>query len=162
MYIYENHLFNFYKYHYITNVSVLIMQNLLDILKSLIWLLFWKTKWLLIDNFCQGRIYAPPPFFFLFNSKKKSTYPILQRQSPEILPSIVKQRSKLNRFSESFWSIWMELPHIYTTKVNKQHVQLTEIITKMIIHIGCYIGELTSNANNTLFYMVVSRKIKIR
>lgn len=56
----------------------------------------------------------------------------------------------------------MELPHIYTTKVNKQHVQLTEIITKMIIHIGCYIGELTSNTNNTLFYMVVSRKRKIR
>lgn len=157
MYIYENHLFNFYKYHYITNVSVLIMQNLLDILKSLIWLLFWKTKWLLIDNFCEGRIYVP---FFLI--VKKSTYPILERQSPEILPSIVKQLSKLNRFSESFWSIWMESPHIYTTKVNKQHVQLTEIITKMIIHIGCYIGELTSNTNNTLFYMVVSRKIKIR
>lgn len=161
MYIYENHLFNFYIYHYITNVSVLIMQNLLDILKSLIWLLFWKIKWLIIDNFCQGRIYVPPPLF-MFNSKKKSTYPILQRQSPEILPSIVKQLSKLNRFSESFWSIWMELPHIYTTKVNKQHVQLTEIITEMIIHIGCYIGELTSNTNNTLFYMVVSRKIKIR
>lgn len=99
LYIYENHLFNFYKYHYITNVSVLIMQNLLDILKSLIWLLFWKTKWLLIDNFCEGRIYVP---FFLI--VKKSTYPILERQSPEILPSIVKQRPKLNRFSESFWS----------------------------------------------------------
>lgn len=69
LYIYENHLFNFYKYHYITNVSVLIMQNLLDILKSLIWLLFWKTEWLLIDNFCQGRIYAPPLFFCLILKK---------------------------------------------------------------------------------------------
>lgn len=115
MYIYENHLFNFYKYHYITNVSVLIMQNLLDILKSLIWLLFWKTKWLLIDNFCQERIYVPF-FFFCKKIYIPDSWTPKKRNTPKHSKATTKTKPFFRVILKWILIIWMELPHIYTTR----------------------------------------------